>query len=129
MPSQLPLRTSVGILLMALVILQVECRAWIEKPIVPDTGTMVPQRGLLRVTMTDSAKITLRDAVVRSDSIVGFYSDAPTVRDAIARIDVAKIESRIDTTPRWIRIVLVYEAIVMIVGGVALAVAYGFPVR
>ena len=129
--SSYPLfRPSVGILLMALVILQLGCRAWIEKPIVPDTGTAVPRGDLLRVMTTHSITITLRDAVVRSDSIVGFYPAAPTVREAIARTDVTKIELGVDTTPRWVRLAVVYETVVIIAGGVALAVAlYGIPSR
>src|ERR1700730_13346029 len=120
-------RSSVGCILIALLIVNVGCRGWIEKPIVPDTGRVMPQRGLLRVTMTDGATITLRDVVVSSDSIVGFYADAPTMREAVARTDVMKIELRVDTTPRWARFSLVYETVVLITGSAALGGAYGFP--
>ena len=97
-------RSSVGCILMALLIVNVGCRGWIEKPIVPDTGIGMPQRGLLRVTKADGAIITLRDAVVRNDSIVGFSSDGTGLRAAVARTDVTKIEVRGDTTPRGVRI-------------------------
>jgi hypothetical protein len=52
---QLPHRKSVSILLMSVMMFQIGCRGWIEKPIVPDTGIGIPQRGLLRVTKTDGA--------------------------------------------------------------------------
>jgi hypothetical protein len=97
-------RKSVSILLMSVMILQVACRGWIEKPIVPDTGPAIPQRGTLRVTKTDGAVITLRDSFITNDSIVGFVSADPIRRAAIARTDVTKIELRGDTTPRGVRI-------------------------
>jgi hypothetical protein len=97
-------RKCVGILLMSVVILQVGCRGWIEKPIVPDTGIAIPQRGTLRVTKTDGAVIILRDSFITNDSIVGFFSDDPLRRAAIARTDATKIEVRGDTTPRGVRI-------------------------
>jgi hypothetical protein len=89
---------------MSVVILQVGCRGWIEKPIVPDTGIAIPQRGTLRVTKTDGAVIILRDSFITNDSIVGFFSDDPLRRAAIARTDATKIEVRGDTTPRGVRI-------------------------
>jgi hypothetical protein len=105
MTVRLRYRKSVGVLLMSFVIFQVACRGWIEKPVVPDTGVGMPQRGLLRVTKTDGAIITLRDFVVRNDSIVGFFADGgPRLRGAVARPDVSKIEVRGDTTPRGVRI-------------------------
>jgi hypothetical protein len=115
-------RKSVSILLMSLMILQVACRGWIEKPIVPDSGIAVPQRGLLRVTMTDGAVVTLRDSFVTDDSIVGFYSTDPLRRASIARSDVTKIEVRGDTTPRGVRIAGKVYVGVLAVLGLALAV-------
>ena len=115
-------RPSVAIILMALLILDVGCRGWIEKPIVPDTGIAIPQRGILRVTKTDGAVITLRDAFITNDSIVGFFSADPLRRAAIARADVTKIEVRGDTTPRGVRIAgKVYLGVVLALG-VALVV-------
>ena len=123
MSVQLPHRKSVSILLMSVMMLQVGCRGWIEKPIVPDTGIGMPQRGLLRVTKTDGTIITLRDFVVRNDSIVGFFAAGPRLRAAVARTDVTKIEVRGDTTPRGVRIAGKAYVWVLIVAGVALAVA------
>ncbi len=97
-------RKGVSVLLIGLVLLQIACRGWIEKPIVPDTGVAIPQRGALRVTKTDGAVISLRDSFITNDSIVGFVSDQPLRRAAIARTDVTKIEVRGDTTPRELRI-------------------------
>jgi len=115
MSVQLPHRKSVSILLMSVMMFQIGCRGWIEKPIVPDTGIGIPQRGLLRVTKTDGAIITLRDFVVRNDSIVGFFSDGPRLRAAVARTDVTKIEVRGDTTPRGVRIAgKAYLGVVMV---------------
>jgi hypothetical protein len=81
--------------------------------------------------MTNGRKITLREAVVRTDSIVGFYSATPTLREAVARTDVTKMELRVDTTPRWARIAWkVYQVDIMVVtavtmvGGLAL---FGLP--
>jgi len=113
---------------MALLIVNVGCRGWIEKPIVPDTGIGMPQSGLLRVTNTDGAIITLRDFVVGNDSIVGFLADGPRLRTAVARTDVTKIEVRGDTTPRGVRIAgKVYLGVVMALGLalVVTAIMYG----
>jgi hypothetical protein len=95
---------SVSILLMSLLILQGACRGYVERPIVPDTGLTVPQRGILRVTKTDGVVITLNDSFITSDSIVGFLADAPLRRATLARTDVAKVELRSDTTPRAVRV-------------------------
>jgi hypothetical protein len=83
-------RSAVGSILMALLIVNVGCRGWIEKSIVPDTGTGTPQTSLLRVTKTDGAVVTLRDFVVRNDSIVGFFAAGPRLRTAVARTHVTK---------------------------------------
>ena len=84
MSTQLSYRKSVSILLMAVLTFQVACRGWIEKPIVPDTGTAIPHRGILRITKTDGAVITLKDAIIVNDSIVH-----GGVAVALADIDVA----------------------------------------
>jgi len=89
---------------MSVLIFQVACRGWIEKPIVPDAGTAVPHRGILRVTKTDGAVITLRDSFITNDSIVGFLADEPLRRATVARNDVTKIELRGDTTPHAVRV-------------------------
>jgi hypothetical protein len=60
--------------------------------------------------------------VVRSDSVVGFYSADPLRRMAIARADVTKIEVRDDTTPRAVRIAWKTYQAVFVVSVVALAV-------
>jgi len=114
-------RKSVSILLMSVLILQVGCRGWIEKPIVPDTGIAIRQRGILRVTKTDGAVITLRDSFITNDSIVGFFADEPLRRATVARTDVTKIELRGDTTPRAVRVA--GKAYVGVVLGLILAVA------
>src|SRR4030081_25881 len=93
-------REIVSALLIGLVMFQVACRGWIEKPIVPDTGIAIPHRGPLRVTKTDGAVITLAEFFVGNDSIVAFPSTGHRVRAAIAPTDVAKIEMRGDTTPQ-----------------------------
>jgi len=97
-------RKSITILLTLLVIIQAGCRGWIEKPIVPDMGIAIPQRGILKVTNNDGAVVTLRDWFVTNDSIIGFPSGGPRLRAAIARTYVARIETRGDTTPRGVRI-------------------------
>lgn len=110
-------RSAVGSILMALLIVNVGCRGWIEKPIVPDTGIGMPQSGPLRVTKTDGAIITLRDFVVGNDSIVGFLADGPRLRTAVARTDVTKIEVRGDTTPRGVRIAgKIYLGVIAVAG-------------
>ena len=112
---------------MGLLLLNVGCRGWIEKPIVPDT-TGKTQPSLVRITKTDSAVIVLRDFVIRTDSIVGFVAAGPLVRTSVARTDVTKIEVRGDTTPRGARtagkIYLGYLAVAMrvlavLVGGLS----------
>jgi hypothetical protein len=114
-------RKSVGIMLSWLVMFQVGCRGWIEKPIVPDTGIAIPRHGILRVTMTDGAVITLRDSFIMSDSIVGFLSADSVQRTAIARTDATKIEVRGDTTPRGVRIA--GKIYLGVLAGLGLAVA------
>ena len=110
-------RKSVSTLLMLLVTFQVGCRGWIEKPIVPDTGIVIPHRGTLRVTKTDGAVITLNDSFITNDSIVGLVLADSSRRAAIARTDVAKIEVRGDTTPRSVRIAgKVYLGVVLGLG-------------
>jgi len=103
MSLQLPHRKSVSILLMSVMAFQIGCHGWIQKPIVPDTGVAIPQRGNLRVTKSDGAVITLQDSFITNDSIVGFFSAEPLRRTAIARADVTKIEVRGDTTPQGVR--------------------------
>ena len=114
-------RKSLSLFLMAFLIIQAGCRGWIEKPMVPDTGTAIPPRGLLRVTTNNGAVITLSDSFITSDSIVGFSSDEPPRRAAVARADVTKIELRGDTTPRAARIA--GKAYVGVVLGLIVAVA------
>ena len=104
MPTQCLYRKSVSILLMLILIPQVGCRGWIEKPIVPDSGIGMPQLGMLRVTKRDGTNLILRHVVVRNDSIVGFFAAGPRLRAAVARTDVVKVEVRGDTTPRGVRI-------------------------
>jgi hypothetical protein len=119
MPSH---RKSLCIPLICLVMLQVACRGWIEHPIVPDTGITTPQRGILRVTKNDGRVVTLRDSFITNDSIVGFPSGEARTRTAIARTDVARIETRGDTTPRGVRIAGQAYRWVLLGGAVAFAV-------
>jgi hypothetical protein len=110
---------------MSVVILQGGCRGWIEKPIVPDTGISIPERGTLRVTMKDGTVISVRDSFIMDDSIVGFLSADPLRRAAIARTDVTKIEVRGDTTPRGVRIAGKVYLGVLVAAGLALAIIAG----
>jgi hypothetical protein len=117
-------RKGVGLLFLSLVMFQVGCRGWIEKPIVPDTGVAIPRRGTLRVTKTDGAVLNLRDSFITTDSIVGFYSDEPLRRAAIARAEVTKVEVRGDTTPRGVRIAgKVYLGVLAALGLVMVVIA------
>src|SRR6266550_3339656 len=109
-------RKSVHIVLMSVLILQSGCRGWIEKPIVPDTGIAIPRRAALRVTKSDGKVIFLSDSFITSDSIVGLAAAIPHRRTAIARADVAKIQRRIDTTPRGVRIAGKIYVGVLIIG-------------
>jgi hypothetical protein len=123
-------RKSINILLVSVLILQSSCRGWIEKPIVPDTGTAIPRRGTLRVTKSDKTVISLRDSFITNDSIVGFSSDTSRARTAIARTDVTKIEVEGDTAPHGVRtagkIYLIYLEVVGAVGMTLIAIAlYG----
>jgi hypothetical protein len=117
---------SINILLVSVLIVQTGCRGWIEKPIVPDTGTKIPRRGTLRVTKSDGAVISLRDSFITIDSIVGFVSDTARRPMAIARADVAKIEMRGDTTPQGLRtagkIYLIWVEVVGAVGMTLIAI-------
>jgi len=97
-------RKGVNILLLSVLLLQSGCRGWIEKPIVPDTGIAIPRREALRVTKSDGTVIFLTDSFITSDSIVGLLAAIPHRRTAIARADVTKIQGRVDTTPRGVRI-------------------------
>ena len=120
-------RKSINILLISVLILQSGCRGWIEKPIVPDTGSTIPRRGTLRVTKADRTVISLSDSFITNDSIVGFVSDTTRRRMAIARADVTKIETRGDTTPQGLRtagkIYLVWVEVVGAVGMTLIAIA------
>jgi hypothetical protein len=122
MSTQQSYRKSLSILLVSGLILQVGCRGWLEKPIVPDTGIAIPRRGILRVTKADGAVIGLRNSFITDDSIVGFLSDEPIRRAAIARTDVTKIEIRGDTTPKGLRIAGKVYLGVLAALGTALAV-------
>ena len=104
MSAQPRLRKTIDIFLMSVLILQSSCRGWIEKPIVPDTGIAIPRREALRVTKSDGTVIFLTDSFITSDSIVGLLAAIPHRRTAIARADVTKIQGRVDTTPRGVRI-------------------------
>ena len=120
-------RKSINILLMSVLILQSGCRGWIEKPIVPDTGTAIPRRGALRVTKSDGTVISLSDSFITNDSVVGFSPDAARARMAIARTDVSKIEVRGDATPHGVRtagkIYLIYLEVLGVVGMTVIAIA------
>lgn len=107
--------------------LQLGCRGWIEKPIVPDVGIGVPQHGLLKITKTDGGIITLNAFVVMNDSIVGVLAAGHELRAAVARTDISKIEVRGDTTPRGARIAgkvylggMMVLGVVWVVAGLAL---------
>jgi hypothetical protein len=104
MYPQPSLRNTINILFLSVLTLESGCRGWIEKPIVPDTGTAIPRRAALRVTKSDGKVILLSDSFITSDSIIGLLSAIPHRRTAIARADVAKIQRRVDTTPRGVRI-------------------------
>ena len=131
MLAQLRLRKSVNTLIISLLILQGCWRGWIEKPIVPDTGIAIPRREALRVTKSDGTVIFLGYSFITSDSIVGLLSTIPQRRMAIARADVAKIQGRVDTTPRPVRIAgKIYLGVVMVTTTVVLVTAlmYGIAV-
>ena len=49
--------------------------------------------GRARVVLRDSTRLTLREVVVRPDSVVGF-ADADRTRVAVARPDVVRVETR-----------------------------------
>jgi len=104
MPGHPSLRKTINILFLSVLVLESGCRGWIEKPIVPDTGIAIPRRAALRVTKSDGKVIFLSDSFITSDSIIGLLSAIPHRRTAIARADVTKIEGRVDTTPRGVRI-------------------------
>ncbi len=104
MTIQQTFRKIVSVLLVSVVIVYAACGRRIEESEAPDAGTRMPQRGLLRVTKLDGATITLRDFVVRNDSIVGFFATGASVRTAVARTDVSKLEVSRDTMPRGVRI-------------------------
>jgi hypothetical protein len=105
MPSQRRRPVRATATLFSVVFLQVGCRGWVEKPVVPDTGVGMAHPGVVRVTTSDSSIVTLKDFIVRHDSIVGFSSDGLRSRIGVARTDVTKIEMRGDITPRPIRVV------------------------
>jgi hypothetical protein len=115
-------RRSVATLLIWLLMVQIACRGWIEKPIVPDTGIAVPDRGVLRVTRTDGAVVSLRDAFIANDTIFGFLATDPLTPAAIARADVKKIEVRGNTTPEGVRIAAKVYWVVLLGLDVALLV-------
>src|SRR5258707_632412 len=127
MSSQSLRRKSITILLLSGLLLQSGCRAWIETPIVPDTGNAVPRPEAVRVTKSDGTVIFLSDSFITSDSIVSLLSDTSRVRTAIARTDVAKIEVRGDTTFTRVRtagkIYLIYLEVVGAVGMTPIAIA------
>jgi hypothetical protein len=107
---------------MPVLILESGCRGWIEKSIVPDTGTAIPRRGTLRVTKSDGTVISLRDSFITGDSIVGYLSDTSRAPTAIARTDVTKTEVRGDTTPQGVRTAAkIYLIWVEVVGAIGLA--------
>jgi len=126
------LRKAINILCLSVLILESGCRGWIEKPIVPDTGTAIPRRGeALRVTKSDGMVIFLSDSFITSDSIVGLLSAIPHRRTAIALADVKKIQKRVDNTPHGVRvagkILNVYFRVVTVASTAAfliLAIAY-----
>jgi hypothetical protein len=109
---------------MSVLILASGCRAWVEKPIVPDTGIAIPRRAALRVTKSDGKVIFLSDSFITSDSIIGLLASIPHRRTAIAQADVTKIQRRIDTTPRGVRIAeKIYLGVVLITGTVFVVTA------
>src|SRR3954471_1268437 len=99
----LKLQRSVGVLSVGLLLAQLGCRTWVGRPLASETAPTSANPGVLRVTMTQGKTMTLREAIVDRDSIVGLFSSVPSYRVAIALSDAAKIEQQIDTTPRWAR--------------------------
>jgi hypothetical protein len=79
--------------------------------------------GVVRVTTSDSSIVTLKDFIVRHDSIVGFSSDGLRSRTGVARTDVIKIEMRGDVTPRPVRVAWHTYQWVLRIASVAGAVA------
>jgi hypothetical protein len=68
------------------------CHTWRAAPPVPDTASTA-SLARARIVKRDSSTIELSEVQVRADSVVGFVG-AERARRAIAREDVARIETR-----------------------------------
>ena len=97
------------------------CMTWRPVP-----GTLDQQAGVepissARLRLRSGAELVLRDATVRSDSVIG-YTEGPRDRRALSVADVASIDRRSLSAGRTAGVV---------VGGAAVAVVvmYGLPLR
>jgi hypothetical protein len=68
------------------------CHSWRPAPPAPDTANAA-HFAHARLVTRDGARLTMADVQVRADSVVGVLG-AERARRAIARSDVARIESR-----------------------------------
>src|SRR4051812_27810171 len=94
-------RRAVAALSIALLLLQIGCRTWVEHPVPRDSAPISAISGVVRVTMTQGKAMTLRNTVVARDSILGLLASTSVYRIAIPLGDVTKIEQRVDTLPQW----------------------------
>jgi hypothetical protein len=118
-----PRRAWLGIVCGTLVLLNATgCTTWrTARPAgEPSAGDATYDRA--RVVLRDSTRLTLRDVVARADSVVGF-AEADRTRVAVARPDVARVETRQVGVGRTIGLVGGVLAVVAIAALVAVAQA------
>jgi len=94
---------ALGILLAFVLTFETACRAWIEKPVQPDTNAGVGRHRLVRVITYDGDTLTMRAVSFTNDSIVGLDSRLER-HTGVARTDVKAVEVRMDGTPSWVRL-------------------------
>jgi hypothetical protein len=97
---------------------------WRAAPPTNETQAADPTFERARVVLRDGVRIALRDVTVRADSVVGFAGSDRT-RVAVARSEVAQVESRGVSVGRTLAVLGGVVAIVAIAALAAVASALG----
>ena len=97
------------------------CTVWRAEPLLPSTFGAGAQRGLVRVTLPDGNRLSLRNPVILGDSLIGQPADGkdPNGRVAVALADVRMTEvSHIDGN-KTVSVVFGVGAMVLLIAALA----------
>lgn len=99
------------------------CTTWSRQSAPPAEVVSKHPGALVRVTRTDHSVITLRDASVANDSLVGTTDDKARLRVAMPVADVASVDTREVSAGRTAGLGVGVVGVVLAVAGIAAAIA------